>query len=111
MAKSLVENAIIDFRCELHKLKTILGYDDKQLAKYLGCSESTIEKLRWDPMSVSGRYILMVQVHLDQEPRTNDVAYDEEGGALHEYRKSGCNISSVTCGPRKCKSILRNSQG
>jgi hypothetical protein len=67
MAKSLVENAIIDFRCELHKLKTILGYDDKQLAKYLGCSESTIEKLRRDPMGVSGRYILMVQAHLVQE--------------------------------------------
>ena len=64
MAKSLVENAIIDFRCELHKLKTILGYDDKQLAKYLGCSESTIEKLRRDPI---GRYILMVQAHLVQE--------------------------------------------
>lgn len=67
MAKSLVENAIIDFRCELHKLKMILGYDDKQLAKYLGCSESTIEKLRRDPMGVSGRYILMVQAHLAQE--------------------------------------------
>lgn len=28
MAKSLAENAIIDFRCELHKLKTILGSDE-----------------------------------------------------------------------------------
>nr|WP_166462252.1 hypothetical protein [Lacrimispora amygdalina] len=45
-----MKNVIIDFRCELHKLKTILGYDGKQLAKYLGCSESTIEKLRRDPM-------------------------------------------------------------
>lgn len=28
MAKSLAENAIIDFRCELHKLKTILVSDE-----------------------------------------------------------------------------------
>lgn len=64
MAKSLVENAIIDFRCDFHKLKEILGYDDNQLAKYLGCSESTIGKLRKEPMNVSGRYILLVQAHL-----------------------------------------------
>lgn len=64
MAKSLVENAIIDFRCDFHKLKEILGYDDNQLAKYLGCSESTIGKLWKEPMNVSGRYILLVQAHL-----------------------------------------------
>ena len=65
--KSLTDNAIINFRCDFHRLKEILGYDDKQLAKYLGCSESTIRKLRREPMNVSGKYILLVQAHLAQE--------------------------------------------
>ena len=55
MAKSLTDNAIINFRCDFHRLKEILGYDDKQLAKYLGCSESTVRKLRREPMNVSGK--------------------------------------------------------
>lgn len=67
MAKSLVENAIIDFRCDFNKLKEILGYNDKELAKYLGCSESTIVKLRREPLNVSGKYILLVQAHLAVE--------------------------------------------
>ncbi len=67
--KSLIENAIIDFRCDFNKLKEILGYNDKQLAKYLGCSESTIGKLRREPFNVSGRYILLVQAHLSAEDR------------------------------------------
>lgn len=67
MAKSLTDNAIINFRCDFHRLKEILGYDDKQLAKYLGYSESTIGKLRREPMNVSGKYILLVQAHLAQE--------------------------------------------
>lgn len=67
MAKSLVENAIIDFRCDFNKLKEILGYNDKELAKYLGCSTSTIEKLRREPLNVSGKYILLVQAHLAVE--------------------------------------------
>ena len=67
--KSLIENAIIDLRCDFNKLKEILGYNDKQLAKYLGCSESTIGKLRREPFNVSGRYILLVQAHLSAEDR------------------------------------------
>lgn len=67
MAKSLIDNAIINFRCDFHKLKEILGFDDKKLAEYLGCSESTIGKLRREPMNVSGKYILLVQAHLAQE--------------------------------------------
>jgi hypothetical protein len=67
MAKSLVENAIIDFRCDFNKLKEILGCNDKELARYLGCSTSTIEKLRREPLNVSGKYILLVQAHLAVE--------------------------------------------
>lgn len=67
MAKSLTDNAIINFRCDFNKLKEILGYDDKRLAAYLGCSESTIRKIRREPFNVSGKYILLVQAHLAQE--------------------------------------------
>lgn len=69
MPKSLVENAIIDFRCDLNKLKEILGYSDNELAKYLGCSTSTVEKMRKEPLNVSGKYILLVQAHLAAENR------------------------------------------
>lgn len=67
MAKSIADNAKIDFQISLDSLKRIRGYDDQELADMLGCSRKTIVNMRKDPFSVSGRWILMVQGYLNKE--------------------------------------------
>lgn len=67
MAKSMTENACIDFRIQLSSLKAITGYSDKKLAEYIGCSVRTLEKMRASPLEVSGKYILMTQALLAKE--------------------------------------------
>lgn len=69
MAKSLTENAKIDFLIKLDALKRITGSDDNDIAKLLGCSLKTVGNMRSDPFSTSGRYILMVQAYYDREER------------------------------------------
>lgn len=60
MAKTLLENAVIDFQNHFDALKNITGYNNKQLAKYIGCSERTVSKIRNSPLEVSSKYILKV---------------------------------------------------
>lgn len=68
MAKSIAENAKIDFVIKLNGLKTMKGFNsDDELAKFLDCSRRTISNMRSDPFSVSGKYILMVQGYFDKE--------------------------------------------
>lgn len=67
MAKTLLENAVIDFQNQFDALKNITGYNNKQLAKYLDCSERTVSKMRNSPLEVSSKYILKVQALLAAE--------------------------------------------
>lgn len=65
--KTLVENAQITFRQQLASLQAITGLDNKGLAELLGCDVATVSHLRNRPLTVSGRYILLVQEHLRRE--------------------------------------------
>ena len=67
MAKTLLQNAVIDFQNQFDALKNITGYNNKQLAKYLDCSERTVSKMRNSPLEVSSKYILKVQALLAAE--------------------------------------------
>lgn len=67
MAKTVVENAQIEFRNQLAMLKNITGKDDEELALLLGCTSRTITKMRNEPFTVSGKYILLVQTYLKRE--------------------------------------------
>ena len=67
MAKSLIENAIIDFRNQMSQLKNITGMSDDELADLLDCSTRTVTNLRANPLSCSGEYILKVQAYLKRE--------------------------------------------
>ncbi len=67
MAKTLLQNAVIDFQNQLACLKNITGYNDKKLAEYIGCSERTLSKMRRSPLEVSGKYILFTQALLAKE--------------------------------------------
>lgn len=69
MAKSIVENAEISFRMQFSNLKDITGMDNSELADLLGCSRSTVSKIYSDPLSVNGKYILLVQEYLKREER------------------------------------------
>lgn len=69
MAKSIVENAEISFRKDFASYKAITGKSNAEIAKMLGCSENTVSRMYNDPLSVVGRYILMIQEHLRREER------------------------------------------
>jgi predicted transcriptional regulator len=70
--KTLAENAVIDFQITLEALKKITRWDDKELAEELGCTEQTIRNMRKDPLSVGGRWILLVNRHfLEAESERN----------------------------------------
>ena len=69
MAKSLAENARIDFVRKLEALRVTRNLDNEGLAKLLGCSVRTLSNIRSDPFSVKGKYILMTQAYLEQADR------------------------------------------
>ena len=68
MAKSIAANAKIDLLNTLDALENITGLKGKKLADMIGCSEHTLSRMRTDPMSVSGKWILTVQaLHAKEE--------------------------------------------
>ena len=67
MARTLSENAKLDFLIKLEGLKHMIGRGDRGLAEKLGCSAKTVSNMRADPFSVSGKYILMVQALYNKE--------------------------------------------
>lgn len=70
MAKSMIENARIDFITKLFQLEKITNKSGKALADYIGCSEPTLSRMRSDPGGVSGRWILIVQeLHRKEDER------------------------------------------
>lgn len=69
MAKSILENAKIDFRNQLDMLMNIGGYTRETLAKELDVDPDTITRARRDPTKTSGRVILLVQGKLKKAER------------------------------------------
>lgn len=67
MAISASKSATVRFRNEMDCLMNYMDLDNAGLAKLLGCSLPTICNMRSDPLSVSGKYILMVQEYLRRE--------------------------------------------
>ena len=61
--KTLAENAVIDFQIKLEALKKITGWDDDELAEEIGCTAQTIRNMRRDPLSVDGKWILLISRH------------------------------------------------
>lgn len=67
--KTTLENAAISFRVALNDLKAITGKNNKEVAELIGCSAQTISNAYNDPLSASGRIILLIQEHLKKEER------------------------------------------
>ena len=70
MAKSIAENAAIDFRIALDSYKHLKDYSDEQIAEVLGCGVKTISKMRSKPLEVSSRYTLVLLQRLKMEERS-----------------------------------------
>lgn len=56
----------VDFQIQLYALQQYKRWTDEDLAKRLGVSSRTIIRMRKDPFSVSGQYILKVQSLLEE---------------------------------------------
>lgn len=69
MAKSIMDNACIDFRNQMDMLMNIKGYTREDLAKVLDVDPNTITRARKDPTKTSGRVILLVQGMLKKAER------------------------------------------
>lgn len=69
MAKTTLENAVIDFKNVISQLKNITGFSNAELAELIGCSEPTVSRMINDPLSVSGKYILAVQGWLKKKEK------------------------------------------
>jgi hypothetical protein len=57
----------LNFRCDIECLKILKDWDDDDLAGRLKISARTLQRLKADPMSASGKNILMIQEMLRQE--------------------------------------------
>ena len=63
-AKPPVE--VVEFTIQMYALQQYKRWTDDDLAKRLGVSTRTIIRMRKDPFSVSGQYILKVQSLLEE---------------------------------------------
>lgn len=62
-----VTNAILNFRCDLESLKILRDWKDEDLADRLKISVRTLRRVKQDPMSASGKTVLLIQEMLKQE--------------------------------------------
>lgn len=62
-----VTNAILNFRCDLESLKILRDWNDDDLADRLKISVRTLRRVKQDPMSASGKTVLLIQEMLKQE--------------------------------------------
>jgi len=61
MNKAKPPREVVEFLIQLYALKQYRRWTDEDLAKRLGATTRLITKMRADPFSVSGQYILKVQ--------------------------------------------------
>ena len=61
ISKAKPPREVIDFRITLYALQQYMHWTDADLAKRLGTTDRTVRRMRSDPFSVGGTYILRVQ--------------------------------------------------
>lgn len=67
-----VKSAIVNFRVDLEALKILKEWDDEDLAAYLHVTPRTIRRMRKDPLTATGKNILLVQQLLKEARKKFD---------------------------------------
>lgn len=63
-SKAKPPREVVEFVIQMYALQQYKRWTDADLAKYLGVCDRTIAKMRNDPFSVRGEFILRVQAAL-----------------------------------------------
>lgn len=73
MAKSILDEEVLEFYFKVDELKRILKLNNEGLAELLGCSSRLVRKMLANPLSVKGEYILKVSSFINAEPLDDTV--------------------------------------
>lgn len=67
--KTVTQTAQINFRADISRLKALTGMNNIELGKLLGCSDQTISNIYKNPLTASGKYVLLIQEYLRREEK------------------------------------------
>lgn len=67
--KTVTQTAQISFRADISRLKALTGMNNIELGKLLGCSDQTISNIYKNPLTASGKYVLLIQEYLRREEK------------------------------------------
>lgn len=67
--KSITEFAEIEFKKQIAEYKAITGATNLDIAKLLGIDPATVSRMWNNPLSTSGKNVLLMQAYLEKERR------------------------------------------